>query len=460
MKNIIISFIAIAFLAGFSSCVKDKLDSPPTGGTDPNIAVNYSIRDLKSQYLGAGFEITEDHVISAVVVGDDKSGNLYKQLAIEDSTAGIMLMISSSGLYNIYPIGTRLFIKLKGLYVGQKKGLMQLGAFLNADGSVGGLLSSNTSNFIFPGKWGINVAPIITTIANVNAHYNDLQSELIELDNVEFASTDRNVPYATGYGLTLEDCNTNFITVYTAPGYATFSNSPSPSGNGKFICLVGVYNGPQLTIRDTTDLFLKGPNCAAQSGLTIAQLRAEYTGSPVVLAAGTAISGVVISDYTNGNAATNTMYIEDATGGMQIRFTSAHSFPLNSNLTISLAGDSLMSSNGGLVVTSVSVGNAAPNGGTLSPTIHTGTVAQINASAAAWESTLVQVSGATISGGSGSNYNGSHTVNDGTGSATLYTNAAATFSGVPFPTSAVTITAILEQNSGVQLAIRNTGDVH
>ena len=187
MKNITISLIALLLLAGLSSCIKEKLDSPPAGGTDPNIAVNYSIGQLKASYRGASFQIVHDYVIAAVVVANDSSGNLYKQLAIEDSTGGIMLMMDASGLYNNYPVGRRLFIKLNGLYLGQKKGLLQLGSYLNSDGSVGGLLSSNAVNYIFPGKWGVQVAPIVTTIAQVNANYNGLQSELIELDNVEFA---------------------------------------------------------------------------------------------------------------------------------------------------------------------------------------------------------------------------------------------------------------------------------
>ena len=459
MKNITISLIALLLLAGLSSCIKEKLDSPPAGGTDPNIAVNYSIGQLKASYRGASFQIVHDYVIAAVVVANDSSGNLYKQLAIEDSTGGIMLMMDASGLYNNYPVGRRLFIKLNGLYLGQKKGLLQLGSYLNSDGSVGGLLSSNAVNYIFPGKWGVQVAPIVTTIAQVNANYNGLQSELIELDNVEFAAGSKNVPYATGYGITLKDCSGSTVIVYTTPGYANFANSLSPSGNGKFICIVGVYNGPQLTVRDTNDIFLNGPVCSVPSGLTIAQLRAEYTGSPVVLPAGTSISGVVISDKNDGNTPANTMFIEDATGGMQVHFTGAHSSAIGSNLTISLAGDSLISLNGGLVVTSVPVANAAPNGGTSTAVVHTGTVAQVLSSASTWESTLVQISNATISGG-GVNYSGSHSVTDGTSTTTLVTSPSASFANTSFPSGAVTITAILEQNNGVQLAIRSAGDVH
>lgn len=461
MKNISIALVAFAFLAGIFSCKKDKLDSPPAGGTDPNITVNYSIKALKNLYVGAGFQITTDRYISAVVVGDDRSGNLYKQLAIEDSTAGIMLMIASSGLYNTYPIGKRLFINLNGLWFGQKKGLYQLGAYLNADGSVGGIALSNASNNIFPGKWGINVPPIVTTIANVNAHYNDLQSELIELDNVEFAAGNQGIAYATGYGITLQDCSSNFVTVYTSPGYATFCNSLSPTGNGKFICLVGAYNGPQLTIRDTTDIFLTGPTCSQQHNntLSIAQLRALYTGSTVTLPNNTSISGIVISDGSQGNIANTDMYVQDATGGMLIHFNAPHSFALGANLTLNISGQLLISANGGLQISALPVANATQNGtGTVTP--RTATIAQVNQNASAWESTLIQLSGVTINSGTAGTYSGSHSVNDGSGTAALLTLSSASFAATSYPTTPVGITCILGQNNGVQLEIRNTGDVH
>ena len=39
MKKIALALIACLFLAGTSSCKKDKLDSPPANGTDPDIAM-------------------------------------------------------------------------------------------------------------------------------------------------------------------------------------------------------------------------------------------------------------------------------------------------------------------------------------------------------------------------------------------------------------------------------------
>ena len=264
MKKISITLLTALLLAGISSCVKEKYTTPAVANVDPNLTANATIADLKALYTSTvPVQITQDLIISAVVVGDDKSGNLYKELAIEDATGGITLSIVGSDLYTTMPIGRRLFIKVKNLYVVQYSGLFQLVAYVNGDGTFGGIPTSTEAQYIFPGKWGIQVAPIVTTIAGFNLN---LQSELIEIDNVQFATADRNQPYANATNLlsvahTIQDCGGRTSTVYTS-GYANFASGLTPSGNGKMLCIYSVYNSSiQLTIRDTTDISFTGPTC-------------------------------------------------------------------------------------------------------------------------------------------------------------------------------------------------------
>ena len=269
MKNFIIALLAVGFLAGMSSCVKEKFSAPPVTNTDPDLTANATIAQLKALYTtNVPVQITQDYIISAIVVGDDHSGNLYKSLAIEDASGGITLSIVGSDLYTTMPIGRRLFIKCKNLYVVQYSGMFQLVAYVNGDGTFGGIPTSTETQYIFPGKRGIPVTPIVTSLASITSPNIALQSELIELDNVEFSSIDKNQRYADPVNLIsvshmLEDCtpNRDDVAVYTS-GYANFAGSRTPSGNGKVLCIYGVYNGAtQLTIRDTTDLFLTGPSC-------------------------------------------------------------------------------------------------------------------------------------------------------------------------------------------------------
>jgi len=266
MRKITIIMLVAFFFAGVSSCVKEKFAAPPVTNADPDITPNTTIAAVTALYTGTPVQITQPLIVEALVVGDDKSGNLYKELAIEDTSGGILLMINGPDLYANYPVGRRLFIQLKGLYVVSYDGSYEIVGSVNTDGSYTGIATSNLSQYIFPGKWGLPVVPKIVTIPQLLTNINAYQSELIQLNNVEFIAGNRGVPYANGTlilngSLSVKDCNENTVTLFTS-GYADFANSLSPSGNGSMVCIYGVYNGAaQLTLRDTTDVIMTGPLC-------------------------------------------------------------------------------------------------------------------------------------------------------------------------------------------------------
>jgi hypothetical protein len=273
MKNLITILLAAIFLTGISSCSKETPDAPPSGGVDPNIKVNFSLDSLVARYNagnGSPYLITQDLVISAVVVADDSSGSFYKGLAIEDSTAGIMLMIDGSYLYNLYPMGTRVFVHLKGLYIVNYKGVNEIVAIVNPGGTYTGIPTSVQSQFITRGKWGIYVPPIVLSVAQLNASGDMYQSELVQLNNVQFSQTSLGNPYyvAANYGnATMRDCSgEDLITVYTST-YADFATQLVPAGNGTFIGIYSLYTSTsgrstyELIVRSPSDLALTGNLC-------------------------------------------------------------------------------------------------------------------------------------------------------------------------------------------------------
>jgi len=119
-------FIAASLLFAGVAC-KKSYDQPASAG-EPGVVATISIKDLKTRYTaGAAVGISDDQVIEGVVVCDDRSGNYYQQIAIQDATGGILLRLGSANLYNTYPVGRKLFVKVKGLYLGQYSGTLQLG---------------------------------------------------------------------------------------------------------------------------------------------------------------------------------------------------------------------------------------------------------------------------------------------------------------------------------------------
>ena len=109
-----------------TSCEKKFTDPPVTG--EPGIVATITIKDVKARYTsGVPVAITDDAVIEGIVSCDDKSGNYYQQIAIQDATGGVLLRLAGSNYYNNYPVGRKVFVKLKGLYLGQYSGTLQFG---------------------------------------------------------------------------------------------------------------------------------------------------------------------------------------------------------------------------------------------------------------------------------------------------------------------------------------------
>jgi DNA/RNA endonuclease YhcR with UshA esterase domain len=461
MNKLIFNFLALTFFLGFSSCLKENFDAPPTGGTDPNIDVNFTIDLLKQRYTGTNYFINEDLVIKAIVTADDKSGSFYKQIVIQDSTGGITLLLDGSSIFNDYPIGRRIFIKLKGLFLVQYKGLYQIAGSIAPDGSFNGIPVSLFDRFILKGTYFHEVAPKVVTISQLNDSY---QSELIELDHVEFQTSDAGQPFADGFNKqsvarVVKNCSGGSLETYNS-GYSNFANHLTPTGNGKLLAIYSVYNVTgQLLLRDESDLKMDSVRCGGGTGggNGIMGIRNLWGGGDVVIPSGKTISGIVISDAANGNTDPKNMIIQDSTGGIVIRFTATHSFLAGDVVTVNLAGLTLTSYNGLFEVTNVPSGNATKTGtGIVTPRI--ATAADIQANGDAWESTLLTIQNATI-GGTGTTYSGTKTLTDGGGTLNHYTRTTATFSASTLPSGAKSFTGILGDFNGFQLSIRSLADV-
>ena len=133
MKNI--KLLLVSMLAAvFSGCMDHHDD--PTNYTYGNPAVgeaNTTIADLKTKYAGIvssnkAEEVQEDLVISGVIVGDDESGNIYKNLYVNDGSGTLVVGINATGLYAFLPVGQKIAINCKGLYVGGYGSMAPLGA--------------------------------------------------------------------------------------------------------------------------------------------------------------------------------------------------------------------------------------------------------------------------------------------------------------------------------------------
>jgi Family of unknown function (DUF5689) len=421
MKKIMLPVIAIlALLAiGMGSCVKQKFDAPPDGSSyDPNIPVNNTILALKSLYNGSPVMIDSDYVIAGVVTADDRSGCFYKQIIIQDTTSGIVILLGrSSGLYTDYPIGRKIYVRCKGLYLGAYGGFIQLGYTPDITNSLSDIPSALIPKFIVKANTGNVVSPVSVTISQLSSVTTaaKMLGTLIRIDSAEFVQAEVNSPYAqdpsiaSGTDRHLEDCAGKTIVVRMS-GYANFRNVLIPTGKGPLTAIYSRYNStPQLLIRDTFDVNMRAPRCGGvviqpSVDIKIDSLRKLYNTSGIILGS-YKIHGVVISSYADSNMSKGSIYMQDESGrGINVYYGGTIAYKLGDSLSVDVAGDSLIVYKGILEVKKVAA-KTTTLGTAKSVTPAIVTLAQLTADMnnaiykeRVYESTLVKVVGCTISG--------------------------------------------------------------
>lgn len=271
------SWMAVAILGLFVtaiSCEKKFSDPPITG--EPGIVANTTIASLKSRFTTTGttVAITDDVVIEGVVSCDDKSGNFYQQIAIQDATGGILLRLAGSNLFNEYPVGRKVYVKCKGLYLGEYGRIIQLGGGIESGGGGVTLLAGNLRDqFLIKGPLNQPLVPRVVTVTELGTSLQDpYVSTLVKLVGFEFASGEMGKNYAdddqSGNRI-IQGCTnptSNRLTLRSS-NFANFATLPVPQGNGEIIGVYSIFNTTkQFTIRDTTDVKFYGPRCPTAGG--------------------------------------------------------------------------------------------------------------------------------------------------------------------------------------------------
>lgn len=455
------SFLLLVTLLAFSAC-KKEFDEPPISEL-PNLVATTTIADVIALASTSPVALG-NQILEATVIADDKSGNFYKQLVIQDSTAGLRIDIDAFSIYNDFPIGRKVWIKCQGLFVWRDGDVVALVGSDNTNNSR--IPQSTYRQFIIGGEYNKPVTPTVKTLSTLtSADYNTL----IQLDNVEFADCFAGGTYA--YASTqqsrnaeLTECASGGNVIVRNSGFATFANELMPTGNGSIVAVFNSFSGTsQLFVRNPNDaVSMTGTRCASlanYASVSIQDLRAQFSGPPVVAVG--KIKGVVISDPNTGQWQSRNLVIQEPNGsGIAIRFDDDHSYALGDYIEIKVGGAILEEFNGLLQVNTLPLCRATalpnPTGIVIAPRVVT--IADINANANAWESTLINVVNSNLNGGT--TYGDFNiTLNDATGSIGLFSGFS-NFASAPIPTGTGDVTAVIGDYNGIQLNIRNLSDVN
>lgn len=471
MKKILwLPLLALAFgtLMTFESCRKEYDVPPDTSGHDPNLPVTHTIAQI--QDFVSGQLIEEDITIAGIVNIDDKSGNYYKKITIQDETGGIELLLDQNNLYNDFPIGRKIYVKLKGLYKGDNSETPQIGYTPDGGGAISNIPYTLIDRHVVKANYPNALEPVEVTLAELASPSasKHLINKLVIIKDAEFVPEVIGQTYADPASLrsatnrNIQECGSSTKMVLRTSGYANFQPELIPGGRGTIKAIYTRFGStPQLYIRSTEDIDFTQDRCdgSAPTGpelISIADLREMYSGAEMAVPS-VKITGVVISDKANGNILGQNMVVQSEGYGILVRFSSSHIFNVGDSVQIVVAGGTLKEFRGLLQVDGVSNANATKLGtGTVTPKVLT--LAELDANFERYESTLVTINSASISGGG--TFSGNKTLSDGTGTITLYTRTDASFATTAVPTAPFKLTALVGQYDATkQLQMRSAADV-
>ncbi len=261
----------LAGAASFTSCTGD-MEMPPMIAPEATIKPNTTIEALKAEVWKTdrnyvteiGQRNGKDIIIAGRVVSNDKAGNVFKNVVLQDETAALTVAINAYDLYETYQPGQQVVVNLTGLKIGAYNGLLQLGGEGTYNGAPSMTFMEKDLFAQHAQQNGLadiaRIDTIVGTISEINTAKNSVeglqkwQSQLIRIDGVSFE--DAGKPFADG-GTTnryVKDASGNRINVRNS-SYADFAADILPTGTGAVVGILSYYGTDwQIILNDIDGL--------------------------------------------------------------------------------------------------------------------------------------------------------------------------------------------------------------
>lgn len=329
MKTYKFLFLSVLMLGLLFSCTKEYDRPPLTEPVYEGAEANITLKKLKELYkdIVNPTLIDVDYTVKAVVNGNDISGNIFKQLYVQDETGGINLGVDQNSVYTDYRVGQEVYINLKGLYVVKYGGQLQIGYDLT---NANRIPWEVFQFYVHKSGWPLSdkVTPATVKLSSLNE---DMVNTLVKLEKVYFPDGGK-LPFAEAeqtVNRTLKDGDGNSIIVRNS-GYANFAADMLPEGGGTVIGVLSKFNNDwQLYLRSADDLQNFGQDIpGASEGGEEPGGGEEPSGSVLfkeTFDSGDAGARPFVKDYT-GFDNKNVTY-SDPSGGVSVRTTNQVTTP-------------------------------------------------------------------------------------------------------------------------------------
>ncbi|WP_246139139.1 DUF5689 domain-containing protein [Gelidibacter salicanalis] len=284
--------LGLVVLLSVLSCVQDDDFTIPEGvGVQENKgleallasgATEISIPELKAKYTynnSLPVLIDTDVYIKGIVSSSDKTGNFFKEIFIQNAaehpSSGIKLIVNRVETHNQYNFGREVYIKLKGLYIGEERvgnGVVTIGGSTQTNffgTTVLRLTENQRVQNVFRSASTFDIVPLNLTFSQVNNSHIGIYAKF---DGVEFTPNLEGKRYFDPIQdfdtlRQLQSCSgtigySNF-TLETS-SYADFKDVFLPLGNGAVSGVISkTYDGSKLVVALNTldDVMMTDGRC-------------------------------------------------------------------------------------------------------------------------------------------------------------------------------------------------------
>lgn len=214
------------------------------------------------------FAIIHPIVVEGRVIANDRSGNFYRTIIIDDGTAAVAIKLNLYDLHNLFRIGQRVVVDCEGLVAVREQGVATLGSRVeewNPTRIEGFALRSEADKHIFRMADVDVVVPSVVISGELNS---EMCGRLVRLNNLTLSP---HTPVGTTWAESLEDNPYSSVSAryfYTPQGdsiavvtsaYADFAANPIPSEPLSLtgVVLFGASGTPtssySLKLRDSLD---------------------------------------------------------------------------------------------------------------------------------------------------------------------------------------------------------------
>lgn len=290
IKKFRFAFIAVFSLLLINSCVKDDdWSAPPVHCTNnwvPNMTMHELFDLIDSD--GALHTFTEDTILEGWVVSSDSTGNFFKTISIQDKpenpTIALQVEMDRVDLFNIFPIGSKIAVNLKGIYAGYDRGMMKIGELFDSNGvmRVGRMADYQIDSHVVKTCEPIGkITPVVFN--NLDEMFSQgVFNTAVTIHNIQFDTSELGTTYADAVNQETVDkilIDKNGTTVKLRnSGFADFAGEPIPSGSGSITVVMSGYDANnngivspgeyQLLINSTDDVNFDEPRFGGGGGGT------------------------------------------------------------------------------------------------------------------------------------------------------------------------------------------------